>query len=97
MKGVYFSVGGTPREQLATAPGHHSPLFRIEPEPSVKAGVEAMVVGADALMPPPLGAAQQHVHLRGGDRLVRSSCQAWASTLATRLPSRVTCAAAKVS
>ena len=51
VKGVYFNVGGTPREQLATAPGHHSPLFRIQPEPSVTAGVEAMVVAAEALMP----------------------------------------------
>ena len=31
--------------------GHHSPLFRILPEPSVTAGVEAMVVAAVALMP----------------------------------------------
>ncbi|WP_114954396.1 amidohydrolase [Sphingosinicella terrae] len=50
VKGVYFSVGGTPPERLANAPGHHSPLFRIEPEPSVTAGVEAMVVGAEALL-----------------------------------------------
>jgi amidohydrolase len=50
VRGVYFSVGGTPREQLATAPGHHSPLFRIAPEPAVTAGVEAMVVAAEALM-----------------------------------------------
>ncbi len=51
VRGVYFSVGGTPPERLATAPGHHSPLFRIEPEPSVTAGVEAMTVAAQALMP----------------------------------------------
>jgi amidohydrolase len=51
VKGVYFSVGGTPLERLATAAGHHSPLFRIEPEPSVTAGVEAMVVAAEALLP----------------------------------------------
>ena len=51
VKGVYFSVGGTSPERVATAPGHHSPLFRIEPEPSVTAGVEAMVVAAEALMP----------------------------------------------
>jgi amidohydrolase len=51
VKGVYFSVGGTPPERVTTAPGHHSPLFRIEPEPSVTAGVEAMVVAAEALMP----------------------------------------------
>ena len=49
VRGVYFSVGGTSPERLATAAGHHSPLFRIEPEPAVTAGVEAMVVGAEAL------------------------------------------------
>ncbi|HKR24042.1 MAG TPA: amidohydrolase [Allosphingosinicella sp.] len=51
VKGVYFSVGGTPPAEVATAPGHHSPLFRIQPEPSVTAGVEAMTVAAEALMP----------------------------------------------
>jgi amidohydrolase len=51
VRGVYFSVGGTPPERVATAAGHHSPLFRIEPEPSVTAGVEAMVVAAEALLP----------------------------------------------
>ena len=50
VRGVYFSVGGTPPADVATAPGHHSPLFRIQPEPSVTAGVEAMVVAAEALM-----------------------------------------------
>ena len=49
VKGVYFSVGGTPDAEVATAPGHHSPLFRIQPEPSVTTGVEAMVVAAEAL------------------------------------------------
>jgi len=51
VKGVYFSVGGTNREDIDSAPSHHSPLFWIEPEPSIKSGVEAMVVGAMALMP----------------------------------------------
>ena len=50
VRGVYFSVGGTPPAEVATAPGHHSPLFRIQPEPSVTAGVEAMVVAAETLM-----------------------------------------------
>ena len=47
---VYFSVGGTPQADFdkAKAGGpavasHHSPLFKISPEPSVKAGVEATV------------------------------------------------------
>jgi hippurate hydrolase len=51
VRGVYFSVGGTPASEVVAAPGHHSPLFRIQPEPSVTAGVEAMVVAAEALMP----------------------------------------------
>jgi hippurate hydrolase len=50
VKGVYFSVGGTPEAERNSAPSHHSPLFKIEPEPSIKAGVEAMVVGAMTLM-----------------------------------------------
>ena len=50
VKGVYFSVGGTPPDEVNSAPSHHSPLFKIEPEPSIKSGVEAMVVGAMALM-----------------------------------------------
>jgi hippurate hydrolase len=49
VRGVYFAVGGTAPDRLATAAGHHSPLFRIEPEPAVTAGVEAMVVAAEAL------------------------------------------------
>jgi len=49
--GFYFIVGGTPKEALEAeknggpaVAGHHSPLFKISPEPSVKAGVEAMTV-----------------------------------------------------
>lgn len=51
VKGVIFAVGGTPADQLATASGHHSPLFRVQPEPSVTAGVEAMVIAAETLIP----------------------------------------------
>jgi len=47
---VYFSVGGTPSEDFERAKasgtrvaGHHSPQFKISPEPSVRAGVEATV------------------------------------------------------
>lgn len=50
VRGVYFSVGGTPPEELGTAAGHHSPLFRISAEPAVLAGTEAMVVAAEALL-----------------------------------------------
>ncbi len=51
VKAVYFAVGGTPADQVESAPSHHSPLFKIEPEPSVKSGVEAMVTAALELMP----------------------------------------------
>lgn len=51
VKGVYFAVGGTPQDEVKLAPSHHSPLFKIEPEPSIKSGVEALVVGAMQLMP----------------------------------------------
>lgn len=55
--GCYFAVGGTPQKDLdaekAGGPavaGHHSPLFEIAPEPSVKAGVEAMTVAVLELL-----------------------------------------------
>ena len=51
VKAVFLRVGGTPVDQLETVAPHHSPLFRITPEPAVTAGVEAMVLGALALMP----------------------------------------------
>jgi amidohydrolase len=51
VRGVYFNVGGTAAADLDNAAGHHSPLFGIEPEPSVRTGVEAMVVSAMALLP----------------------------------------------
>ena len=48
---VYFSIGGTPKEDFdkeknggEKVPGHHSPLFKITPEPAIRAGVEASVV-----------------------------------------------------
>jgi hippurate hydrolase len=57
---VYFRVGGTWQTTLDSAAnggpavaGHHSPLFRIEPEPSIKAGVEAMTAAALALLDRP--------------------------------------------
>jgi len=46
VKGVYFSVGGTLPENLDTAAGHHSPMFRIEPEPAITVATEAMVRAA---------------------------------------------------
>ena len=50
--GYYFAVGGTKPEWREAAnnggpqvSGHHSPLFKIDPEPSVRLGVEAMTAG----------------------------------------------------
>jgi hippurate hydrolase len=53
VKGVYMSVGGTAPEAVDDAPGHHSPLFRIEARPSVITGVEASVTAAEALLQRP--------------------------------------------
>lgn len=54
---VYWAIGGTPQEDFDTeeaggppVPSHHSPLFKISPEPSVKAGVESTVLALKALM-----------------------------------------------
>lgn len=55
---VYFSVGGTPKEDFERAaaggppvPSHHSPLFKITPAPAVKNGVKATVLALLELMP----------------------------------------------
>jgi hippurate hydrolase len=57
--GFYFSVGGTPQAAFDAAkaggppvPAHHSPLFKIEPEPSVRLGTEAMTVAVLDLLQP---------------------------------------------
>lgn len=54
---VYWSIGGTPAidfEREANGgpavPSHHSPLFKIAPEPAVRAGVESTVVALLELM-----------------------------------------------
>ena len=54
---VYWAVGGTLQEDFERAavggppvPSHHSPLFKIAPEPSVTAGVESTVVALLELM-----------------------------------------------
>lgn len=51
VRGYYFAVGGTPPATIAAAraggpavPSHHSPLFKIDPEPSIRLGTEAMTV-----------------------------------------------------
>jgi metal-dependent amidase/aminoacylase/carboxypeptidase family protein len=57
--GFYFQVGGTPQAAFDAAkaggppvPSHHSPLFRIDPEPSVRLGTEAMTVAVLDLLKP---------------------------------------------
>ena len=54
---VYWAIGGTPQEAFDVeaaggepVPSHHSPLFKISPEPSVTKGVESTVVALKALM-----------------------------------------------
>lgn len=54
---VYFAVGGTPEADFAAAeaggapvPSHHSPLFKITPEPAITSGVEATVLALMDLM-----------------------------------------------
>jgi hippurate hydrolase len=54
---VYWQVGGTPKEAFdleaaggAPVPSHHSPLFKIEPKTSVRAGVESSVIALLELM-----------------------------------------------
>ncbi|MEO0438209.1 MAG: amidohydrolase [Pseudomonadota bacterium] len=54
---TYFLVGGTAPAAFEAAadggapiPSHHSPIFKIEPEPSVTLGVEATVLGLMELM-----------------------------------------------
>jgi hippurate hydrolase len=55
---TYFAVGGTAPEAFEAAeaggppvPSHHSPLFKIEPQPAVTLGVEATVLGLMEMMP----------------------------------------------
>jgi hippurate hydrolase len=51
IRSVYFSVGGTPKADIDAeeaggpkVPSHHSPFFKVSPEPSIKTGVEATVL-----------------------------------------------------
>jgi amidohydrolase len=57
--GFYFQVGGTPQAAFDSAraggppvPSHHSPLFKIDPEPSIRLGTEAMTVAVLDLLKP---------------------------------------------
>jgi hippurate hydrolase len=54
---VYWQVGGTAQEDFdrqaaggEPVPSHHSPLFKVLPEPSVTAGVESTVIALMELM-----------------------------------------------
>ena len=54
---TYFAVGGTPQADFdreaaggEPVPSHHSPLFKISPEPAVTLGVEATVLGLMELL-----------------------------------------------
>jgi amidohydrolase len=54
---VYWAIGGTPQADFDVeaaggppVPSHHSPLFKISPEPAVTAGVESTVVALMELM-----------------------------------------------
>ncbi|WP_085808732.1 amidohydrolase [Sphingomonas sp. TZW2008] len=67
VKGYYFAVGGTPRAAFEAerqggpaVPSHHSPLFKITPEPVIVTGATAMTAAALDLLKPgaAAGAAQ---------------------------------------
>jgi amidohydrolase len=64
VKGYYFAVGGTPQAAFDAekaggppVPSHHSPLFKIDPEPSVRVGAEAMTLAVLDLLRPGASAA----------------------------------------
>ncbi len=57
IRSVYWAIGGTPQADFdredaggEPVPSHHSPLFKISPEPAVRAGVESTVVALLELM-----------------------------------------------
>ena len=57
--GLYFMIGGTAQAAFDAAkaggepvPSHHSPFFKIEPEPAIKIGTEAMTVAVMELLQP---------------------------------------------
>ena len=59
VKGYYFAVGGTPMAAFEAAraggppvPSHHSPLFKIAPEPAIVTGTIAMTAAALDLLKP---------------------------------------------
>jgi hippurate hydrolase len=67
VKGYYFAVGGTPQAAFDAekaggppVPSHHSPLFKIDPEPSVRVGAEAMTIAVLDLLRPGAASAAAH-------------------------------------
>ncbi len=55
--GYYFAVGGTPQAAFDAekaggppVPSHHSPLFKVAPEPAITLGTEAMVMATLELL-----------------------------------------------
>lgn len=57
IRSVYWAIGGTPQADFdaekaggAAVPSHHSPLFKISPQPAVTSGVESTVVALMELM-----------------------------------------------
>ena len=59
VRGYYFAVGGTPKAAFDAAarggppiPSHHSPLFKIAPEPAVVTGATAMTAAVLDLLKP---------------------------------------------
>ncbi len=58
MPGYYFNVGATLPEEIEAAenggpsiPGHHSPLFRIDPHGTITMGTRAMIAALLELAP----------------------------------------------
>jgi hippurate hydrolase len=54
---IYWQIGGTPAADFAreaaggqAVAGHHSPRFKVAPEPSIRAGVESTVIALLELM-----------------------------------------------
>ncbi|WOK37812.1 amidohydrolase [Sphingomonas sp. C3-2] len=66
VRGYYFAVGGTPKAAIDAAKAggppvasHHSPLFRIDPEPSVTTGTIGMTAAVLELLKPGQATAAQ--------------------------------------
>lgn len=66
VKGYYFAVGGTPQAEIDAAksggppiPSHHSPLFKIAPEPAIVTGAIAMTAAVLDLLGSPGSTAGQ--------------------------------------